>query len=88
MGKATMIDSVPLEANFAFGMGAWTGKVAPFKDLCATTHPQFLVLELRASTGACLGRDNMVHVHVYLLNGAQEKRKCYQFDSQFLTHAG
>ena len=51
-----------LAANFTFWVGACTEL---FKHLlCVTTHPQFLVLELRVSMGACLGQySQMIHHH-------------------------
>lgn len=48
-GQHKWIDSVPLEANFASGMGACTGIVKPFRHLLrATAHSQLLVLELQS----------------------------------------
>ena len=50
-----------LAANFTPGVGLCRGIVEPFKHLlCATTHPQFLALELRAPMGACLGQYGII----------------------------
>ena len=50
------VNYVSLAANFASEVGTCTGIVEPSKHLLsATAHPQFLVLELQAPMGACLG---------------------------------
>ena len=42
--------------NFESGVGSAQGIVGLFKHLfCVSTHPPFLMLELRAPMGACLG---------------------------------
>ena len=60
-GEATMkVDSVPPGSQVCILDGTSTEIVGAFKHLlCVTTHPQFLVLELRVPMGTCLGQYGM-----------------------------
>ena len=78
MDEAMMqVDSVPLAANFASGVGPCGGIVEPFKHLLhATAHPQFLALEVQAPMGTC--PDNTVSM--ILGNGSKyRKTVCWQW---------
>ena len=64
-------------AIFTSGVGCCAGIVEPFKHICATTHPQLLVLELWALMSACPGWYGNIRFFLWL---------CYVNTSEHSIH--